>query len=306
MSFQTRLQSFRFEIFISKKLGIFGGKSLYDLNISIMCVFLCFSFEATQHTEPKNQFISCITSLPRYISLHLPACSKPEMLYHCTEGRLPKRTLGNSKGWHFAEFKDSPGFCTEKVLRLQLIHEMLSINQMLAYQLLLFHCLKQLLPKNTSWKIWVLSSGSTINFQKDTSIQRRILCGCETSTPPPPVLWVNLRLWPRQLEWLRTSPRQVPVMLARAAMPAVQCRGTPGQIERAMPSSHGGKVTPCCKRKSSRSWRNPLSRVLSENDFNLHSSWFLVVSWLLFIEHLKILCCVSILEVQVLRKHRPD
>lgn len=87
---------------------------------------------------------------------------------------------------------------------------------------------------------------------------------------------------PRKLEWLRTSPRQGPVMLARAARPAVQCRGTPGQIERAMPSSHGGKVIPCCKRKSSPSWKTLFYPGKSENDFNLHSSWFLVVSSLLF------------------------
>ncbi len=97
---------------------------------------------------------------------------------------------------------------------------------------------------------------------------------------------------PWELEWLSTSPHQGPVMLARAATPAVQCRATPGWIEKAMPSSHGVGATLLQKAKFNE-LRNLFYPGKSENDFNLHSSCFL--SYLgCNEEHLKIWGCFYI------------
>lgn len=129
---------------------------------------------------------------PRCISLHLPAWSKPEMLYHCTESRLPKRTWVIQKAnlAFFESFEDSPGFSKEKVLRLQFIHEMLSIHQMLAYQLLLFHSLKQLVPKKHNGKSEFTGRIHLKSLKVETSIQKPHPPFVLAKHPlqPPPVL----------------------------------------------------------------------------------------------------------------------
>ena len=50
-TYQTRLQSFRFDIFKSQKLGIFRGKSLYNLYMYYVCV-LSFFFWSNEPTLP--------------------------------------------------------------------------------------------------------------------------------------------------------------------------------------------------------------------------------------------------------------
>lgn len=133
---------------------------------------------------------------------------------------------------------------------------------MLAYQLLLFHSLKQLLPKKQTGKSEFTKRIHLKSPKVETSIPKaHILHLCLRNIHSNPLQFCRFFLpfvTPRQLEWLRTSPRQGPVMLARAARPAVQCRGTAGQIERAMPSSHGGEGDTLLQKEKLNELKNPL------------------------------------------------
>lgn len=169
-TYQTRLQSFRFDIFKSQKLGIFRGKSLYNLYMYYVCVFIVFLLKQRANTalsrkkKQSNSYHVSTNKLDRlFPTPHCQGASHSTFLH----GPNPKCcTTALSQGcqsepWviqkanlaFFESFEDSPGFWTEKVFkRNSSSMRCWIINQMLAYQLLLFHSLKQLLPKKHNEK----------------------------------------------------------------------------------------------------------------------------------------------------------